>query len=102
MLAFPSNEFGKQEPGTPAEIREFVQKTYGAKFPIFEKLATRRGKGQHPIYAFLTAAHDEPNWNFTKFVVGRDGSVLRRFAPNVTPEDARLRAEIDAALARKP
>lgn len=101
MLAFPSNEFGKQEPGTPAEIRAFVQKTYGVTFPLFEKVATRRGKDQHPVYAFLTAQHDEPNWNFTKFLLGRDGNVLRRFAPNVAPEDAKLRAEIESALAAK-
>ena len=92
MLAFPCNQFGAQEPGTNAEILEFAQSNYGATFPMFEKIEVN-GDGACDLYKWLKAekADEEGKadipWNFAKFLVGRDGEVLARFAPTVTPEE---------------
>ena len=92
VFAFPCNQFGAQEPGTDDEILEFATSKYGATFPIFSKIEVN-GDGASEIYQFLKAGNpdDEGNediaWNFTKFLVGRDGRVLQRFAPAVTPEE---------------
>ena len=92
MLAFPCNQFGAQEPGTDAEILEFATSKYGATFPMFSKIKVN-GDGASPIYGFLKAGNPDEDgnediaWNFTKFLVGRDGRVLDRFAPQVTPEE---------------
>ncbi len=91
MLGFPCNQFGAQEPGTNAEILAFAQSEYDASFPMFAKIEVN-GDGACDLYAFLKkAAPDEEGnedipWNFTKFLVGRDGQVLKRFGPQVTPE----------------
>jgi glutathione peroxidase len=98
VLGFPSNDFGGQEPGTPAEIADFCSTRYGVSFPLFEKVVTK-GSGQSPVYAFLTKAHGEPKWNFHKYLVGKDGQVVAAFPSKVTPESAELRTAIDAALA---
>lgn len=97
VLGFPSNDFGGQEPGTPEEIRAFCSENYGVSFPLFEKVPVK-GEGKCEVYRFLTANHPEPTWNFTKYLVGRDGTVLARFDPRTSPDDAELRREIEAAL----
>ena len=92
MLAFPCNQFGAQEPGTEEEILEFAQSNYQVNFPMFAKIEVN-GAGACELYQMLkNAKADEEGkadiaWNFTKLLVGRDGSVLERFAPTVSPED---------------
>lgn len=98
VLGFPSNQFGGQEPGTPQQIRDFCTTKFDVSFPLFEKVEVKKGPGQSSVWQFLTANHAEPNWNFTKYLVGKDGNVLKRFEPTTTPEDAELRKEIEAAL----
>ena len=97
ILAFPSNDFGHQEPGTEADIKKFCTAKYRTTFPMFAKVKTK-GEGQSPVYRFLTAKHGEPRWNFHKYLVGRDGQVIRAFADKVQPEDNQVRAAIDEAL----
>ena len=92
MLAFPCNQFGAQEPGSNQEIQEFAQSKFGAGFPMFEKIEVN-GDGACELYELLKAAKadEEGNsdiaWNFTKFLVDRQGNVVERFAPPTTPED---------------
>jgi glutathione peroxidase len=97
VLGFPSNDFGGQEPGTEEQIKNFCSTRYKVSFPLFAKVATK-GPGQSPVYEFLTAKHEPPRWNFHKFLVGKDGEVIRAFSHRVPPEDRELRAAIDAAL----
>jgi glutathione peroxidase len=104
VVGFPCNQFGGQEPGTPEQIAEFCSQTYGVSFPMFEKIEVI-GAGRHPIYAQLTAVADasgeagDVQWNFEKFLVGADGSVLGRFRPRTTPDAPDLVAAIEASLA---
>ena len=98
VLGFPSNDFGGQEPGTAQEIATFCRLTYGVTFPRFEKVVTRKGPGQSPIYAFLGASGHLPAWNFSKYVVDKQGKVVAFFPSEVTPEDPALRAAIAKAL----
>ena len=92
MLGFPCNQFGAQEPGTDAEIAEFASSTYDTNFQLFSKVEVN-GDGACELYRRLTAAIPQADgeqavaWNFTKFLVGRDGVVLRRFEPMTTPQD---------------
>jgi len=97
VLGFPCNQFGAQEPGTPEEIRQFCTTKFNVTFPLFEKVEVK-GDGKHPVYQYLTAAHDEPDWNFAKFLVGKDGKVIKRYAPQTKPDDPQLLSDIDAAL----
>ena len=100
VLGFPSNEFGGQEPGSPAEIRKFCADTYAVSFPMFAKVATKPGADQSPVYAYLGGATGKlPNWNFGKYLVGRDGKPIAFYPSQVKPGDEKLRADIDAALA---
>ena len=99
VLGFPSNEFGAQEPGSPEEIAGFCQRNYGVTFPMFAKGETRPGSGQSAVYGFLTQGGDVPDWNFCKYLVGRDGTVRGFFPSRVAPEDRRLRQAINEALA---
>jgi glutathione peroxidase len=99
VLGFPSNEFGKQEPGSPEQIQAFCERNYGVTFPLFAKLATQDGPEQSPIYRFLGRSGHLPNWNFGKYVVGRDGGVRAYFPSKVAPDARELRAAIEAALA---
>jgi glutathione peroxidase len=101
VLGFPSNDFGQQEPGTGAEIAEFCRLTYDVTFPMFEKVVTRSGPTQSPVYAFLGRSGKLPAWNFSKYLVGRDGRVLAFFPSEVTPEDRTLRTAIAKALDAK-
>ena len=101
ILGFPCNQFGGQEPGDEAEIKNFCSLNYDVTFPLFAKIDVN-GAGTDPLYAYLK--HEEKGilgteaikWNFTKFLVGRDGKVLQRFAPQTTPLE--LEAEIKKAL----
>jgi len=102
VIGFPCNQFMGQEPGTAEEIQEFCSTTYGVTFPLMEKIEVN-GENQHPIYAELTTTTDaeghtgEIRWNFEKFLVTRDGSVVR-FGPQVEPSDAALVGAIEADL----
>jgi len=98
ILGFPSNDFGEQEPGTAQEIAEFCRLTYDVTFPMFEKVVTRNGPGQSPVYAFLGRSGNLPAWNFSKFLVDRQGRIVAFFPSSVTPEDPKLRAAIARAL----
>jgi len=99
VLGFPSNEFGGQEPGSPEQIKTFCERNYGVSFPLFEKIQTKPGAGQSPVYEFLTAGGEVPNWNFCKYLVGKDGRVRGFYPSNVAPADPELRQAIDQALA---
>lgn len=101
VLGFPSNDFGGQEPGTAQQIAEFCKKNYGVTFPMFSKLSTKPGPEQSPIYAYLGTSGNLPKWNFSKYVIGKNGQVVAFFPSAVTPESAELRAAIDAALRAK-
>lgn len=99
VLAFPSNEFGGQEPGSPEQIQQFCSKNYGVTFPLFAKCATKPGAGQSPVFAALQQATGKsPNWNFCKYLVGKDGAPIAFYASRTAPDDAELRAAIDKAL----
>ncbi len=99
VLGFPSNDFGGQEPGSAQEIATFCRLTYDVTFPMFEKLVTKRGADQSRVYAFLgSAAGKLPAWNFSKYVVDKQGKVVAFFPSEVTPEDPALRAAIAKAL----
>ncbi len=103
VLGFPANEFGGQEPGTNAEIKEFCTGKYKVTFPMFSKIVVK-GEGIHPLYKWLldqTENKADIEWNFAKFVVGRDGKVIARFHPKTAPNDPALVAVIDKALATK-
>ena len=121
VAGFPANDFGAQEPGSNDEIAEFCSTNYAVEFPMFAKISVV-GDDQHPLYAALTAAAptatgdkesfrerlrsydrvptEDPDvlWNFEKFLIGRDGAVIGRFAPAIAPDDASLVAAIEAAL----
>ena len=101
VIGFPCNQFGAQEPGSEAEIQSFCQTNYEVSFPLAAKLEVN-GPGRAPLYAWLTdAANGCPGdieWNFEKFLIGRDGRVLRRYPPAVKPEDKGLLQDIADAL----
>ena len=98
VLGFPSNDFGAQEPGSAQQIAEFCRKNYGVTFPMFAKLSTRPGPNQSPIYKFLGSSGNLPAWNFSKYVVGKDGRIVAFFPSAVTPDAPELRAAIARAL----
>ena len=114
VLGFPCNQFDGQEPGTEADIEQFCRTVYGVDFPMFSKLDVK-GPEQHPLYKALTTAQPKRSlspavaspkpadgdvrWNFEKFLVSRDGKVIGRYDPDVTPSDAVLTGAIEAALA---
>lgn len=106
ILGFPCNQFGAQEPGTADEIRQFCTANYGVKFDLFEKIEVN-GPNAAPLYKLLTSVETKPkgagpiSWNFEKFVVGRDGKVIARFAPRVAPNDPELIKTIESALNAK-
>jgi len=99
VLGFPSNDFGGQEPGSAQEIATFCKLTYDVTFPMFEKVVTRKGADQSPVYTFLGASGRLPAWNFSKYVVDKQGKVVGFFPSEVTPEDPALRAAIAKAIA---
>ena len=104
VLGFPCNDFGAQEPGSNAEIKTFCSSNYKVSFPLFDKLHVK-GAEQHPLYTALSGK-DSPfpgdvKWNFGKFLIGKNGEILKRFEPTTTPDDAQVNAAIEAALAAK-
>jgi len=124
VLGFPANEFLSQEPGTNEEIQEFCRTKFGVKFPMYEKIVVK-GKGQHPLYEYLTtekkdatlkpngtlferllsknllgSAHDI-KWNFEKFLISRSGKILERFSPELDPTDPLITKAIEKALEEK-
>lgn len=102
VLGFPCNQFGGQEPGTNEEIKQFCSSKYNVTFPLFDKLEVN-GANRHPLYSFLSGEKSpfpgEIKWNFGKFVIGKDGKILKRFGSSTTPESDELTKEIEAALA---
>jgi len=99
VLGFPSNDFGAQEPGSAEEIASFCDTRFHVKFPLFEKVNTK-GPGQSPVFAWLAKDGGEPKWNFHKYLVGRDGKLIKAFPSKVAPEDPELTGAIEAALAQ--
>lgn len=101
VIGVPCNQFGSQEPGDAAQIREFCSRHYGVTFALTEKLEVN-GPGRHPLYRLLAGEGAEfpgdISWNFEKFLVARDGAVLARFAPRTTPDDPALQQAIEQAL----
>ncbi|MDZ4404247.1 glutathione peroxidase [Prosthecobacter sp.] len=98
VLGFPCNDFGGQEPGSEAVIKTFCTENYKVTFPMFSKVAIK-GDAKHPLYAALqSGAGAEVGWNFEKFLVGKDGKVLKRFGSDVEPDSPELLAAIEAAL----
>jgi glutathione peroxidase len=104
VVGFPCNQFGGQEPGTAEEIQEFCSNTWGVTFPLFEKIDVN-GADRHPLFAALTEAADsegtagDVEWNFEKFLVSRDGSVIGRFRTRTEPDDPDLLAAVEHDLA---
>lgn len=124
ILGFPANNFGAQEPGTEAEIKEFCSTKYDVQFPMFSKISVK-GDDQHPLYKHLIETKSEPDinngdgfeerlknfghtretptevlWNFEKFLIGKNGEVVARIAPDVTPDDERLVEKVKAELSK--
>ncbi|HQU82734.1 MAG TPA: glutathione peroxidase [Pyrinomonadaceae bacterium] len=121
ILGFPANNFLGQEPGTEDEIKTFCDMNYNVTFPLFSKISVK-GENQHPLYKHLTETHPKTDvggnsfmlklvkigqllaksndivWNFEKFLIGKNGEIAARFAPDVTPDDARLTAKIEEEL----
>jgi glutathione peroxidase len=103
VIGFPANNFMSQEPGTDAEIKDFCSRTYSVKFPMYSKISVK-GDDKAPIYHYLTEKATNPTtsgeikWNFTKFLVARDGTILARFEPAVKPDSPEVIAAIEKAL----
>lgn len=103
ILGFPANNFRNQEPGTNEEIRQFCTLNYGVTFPLFAKISVK-GENIHPLYEFLTSKKTNPvfggeiQWNFTKFLISREGQVIARFEPGTTPDSPEVVEAIEAAL----
>jgi glutathione peroxidase len=101
VLGFPCNQFGKQEPGDATQIGSFCEKNYGVSFPMFDKIDVK-GANAHPLYRYLTGEApgllglEGIKWNFTKFLVSRDGTVVKRYAPVTKPES--ITGEIEKLL----
>ena len=104
VLGFPTNEFGEQEPGTSQEIKDFCENTYKVEFPMFEKVLVN-GTNAHPIYKWLKgqgpAFSADIEWNFAKFLVGRNGKVVKRYLDSVQPESTEVVDDIKAELAKR-
>jgi glutathione peroxidase len=105
ILGFPCNQFGGQEPGSEAEIQKFCRSNYGVEFPLFEKVEVN-GDDRHPLYAWLTGQEVGPDgagdiaWNFAKFLVARDGTLIARFEPTIEPCSTDITSRIDEELGK--
>jgi glutathione peroxidase len=105
ILAFPANEFGKQEPGSNEQIKEFCTSTYHTQFPLFSKIVVK-GEGQAPLYQYLTSTDanqktaGDITWNFEKFLVSKDGKVVARFKPKTKPDEKEVIDAIEKELAK--
>jgi len=104
IVGFPCNQFGHQEPGTSDEIKQFCTGKYNVTFPLFEKIEVN-GPGRHPLYEILagkeSAFPGDIGWNFTKFLISRDGKILNRFASPIKPDAPELTQAVETALAAK-
>jgi glutathione peroxidase len=99
VLGFPCNDFGKQEPGSAEQIRDFCDTRFRVTFPLFEKVVVKAGPEQSPLFHALQEATGKlPNWNFCKYLIGRDGTPLGFFESKVEPNDPALRKAIETAL----
>ena len=104
VLGFPANDFGAQEPGSDAQIEQFCTTKFGVKFPMFSKVSVK-GEKTDPLFDYLQSKDSNPEfggaikWNFNKFLIGKDGSVIGRFEHKIDPQSGELKAAIDAALA---
>ena len=98
VLGFPSNDFGGQEPGTAQEIKTFCELNYKVTFPMFSKVVTKAGPDQSPIYTWLGQSGNLPQWNFSKYIIGKDGHIVAFFPSKVTPDAPELRTAIEEAL----
>lgn len=104
VLGFPANEFGAQEPGSNAEIKQFCTSKYKVTFPMFSKIVVK-GEGTHPLYSWLVQHSDRPDveveWNFAKFLISRDGRVVKRISPRTRVDSPEVMSAIEAELAKK-
>jgi glutathione peroxidase len=104
VLGFPCNQFGGQEPGSDADIKQFCSSKYNVTFPLFDKIEVN-GANRHPLYGMLAGksspAAGSIGWNFTKFLIGRDGKILKRFESKVKPDSPEVTQAVEAALAAK-
>jgi len=107
IVGVPANDFGEQEPGSDQEIATFCKSKYGVKFVMLSKVSTVKGKGKVPLYKHLTDKETDPkfageiDWNFTKFLVGRNGDIVGRYEPKVEPSSAELTKAIEGELEKK-
>jgi glutathione peroxidase len=97
VLGVPANEFGRQEPGSNEEIAEFCSSKFHVTFPMFEKIVVK-GEGQHPLYAWLTSNGDPVSWNFNKFLIDKNGAVVKHYSSKVEPLSGELTGAIEAQL----
>ncbi len=101
ILGFPANNFGEQEPGSDAEIKSFCSSKYNVTFPMFSKISVR-GEDAHPLYKQIASQPKpiggDPQWNFTKYLIDKNGNVVGRFDPKVKPDDATMNRRIDELL----
>jgi glutathione peroxidase len=104
VLGFPCNDFASQEPGTPEQIKTFCSTKYDVTFPLFEKLHVK-GAEQHPLYTELSGKGSpfpgDVKWNFGKFLISRDGKIVKRFEPKETPDSPQVTGAIEAEIAKK-
>lgn len=106
VLGFPANEFKQQEPGTNEEILNFCTSKYNVSFPMFSKIVVK-GEGQTELYKFLTDSETDPDfsgeitWNFEKFLLDRDGTIIARYKPKIRPDDPEVISTIEKALSKK-
>jgi glutathione peroxidase len=97
VLGVPSNDFGRQEPGSNAEIAEFCDSKFHVTFPMFEKIVVK-GEGQDPLYSWLTSNGDPVSWNFNKFLIDRNGQIVKHYASKVEPLSSELTGAIEQLL----
>jgi len=104
VLGFPCNQFGRQEPGSNEEIKQFCSSKYNVTFPLFDKIEVN-GDKRHPLYVALAGKNSpfpgDIKWNFNKFLIGKDGKILKRFGSSATPDSPEVIEAIEAALAAK-
>jgi glutathione peroxidase len=101
VLGFPANDFGKQEPGSNAEVADFCERTYKVKFPMIEKTSVV-GAEVNPLYeALFKVTGERPKWNFHKYLIAPDGKTVKSFASNVAPESGLIQAEIEKLIVKK-
>jgi len=103
ILGFPANDFGKQEPGSDADIKSFCERNYGVSFDLFSKIVVR-GANIHPLYKYLTTETNfsgDIGWNFTKFLIDRNGNVVARYATKIKPDAPEVISKIEELLAQK-